>query len=71
MHHNNQWMTVMERELCDDFSKFSRFKVFKRFFTNVHIGEKDECWEWQGGLTSRGYGRFAWYDKHIDKAHVA
>jgi hypothetical protein len=29
-----------------------------RFFDKVKKSSKNECWEWQGGLYSNGYGQF-------------
>lgn len=35
-------------------------KDLERFWSRV-LGEPgNACWEWQGGRTSSGYGRFAW-----------
>lgn len=38
-------------------------KVIKRFWSKVIIGYSDECWEWQAGISSAGYGAFS--DKGI------
>src|SRR5215475_13415160 len=29
-----------------------------RFFAKFEIGDRDECWEWKGGCTPKGYGLF-------------
>ncbi len=33
--------------------------VKDRFWKKVEIKSKDECWEWSGTLTEKGYGRFS------------
>jgi hypothetical protein len=40
----------------------------KRFWDKVSIGEKNECWEWQGHLTKFGYGMF-WLEGRPHYAH--
>jgi len=30
----------------------------ERFWSNIHIGKPDECWEWQASSNSTGYGQF-------------
>lgn len=29
-----------------------------RFWSKVEIGDPSECWEWQRGRSSQGYGKF-------------
>lgn len=42
------------------FTKIVRFNTVEdRFWSKVNRGEPDECWEWQGCLTTTGYGQFA------------
>ena len=40
----------------------------KRFWSKVDIKGSDECWEWQAGLSSTGYGvfcfKYALYGSH-------
>jgi hypothetical protein len=33
--------------------------VAKRFWKRVKTAKRDECWIWQGGRTSQGYGKFS------------
>ncbi len=39
----------------------------KRFWDKVDIRGPDECWEWQGGISSSGYGNF----QHASKQYGA
>ena len=38
-------------------NRVSRPPLTVRFWNNVQRGSPDECWEWQGRLTTWGYGR--------------
>ena len=37
----------------------------KRFWNKVRHGQVNECWEWQAGTTSDGYGLFWFNGKYI------
>ena len=39
-----------------------------RFWSKVKVGAADECWEWQAGLDSDGYGRIQ-FDGKRQGAH--
>jgi hypothetical protein len=39
-----------------------------RFWSNVNIKKPDDCWEWQSGMFSNGYGQFRVGKKKF-KAH--
>ena len=43
--------------------------TWKRFWSKVHVGLPEECWEWQAN-TGRGYGMF-WFGKTPIVAHRA
>jgi hypothetical protein len=30
--------------------------VARRFWAKVHVGDPDQCWEWQGAVNNTGYG---------------
>lgn len=32
--------------------------IEERFWSKIKIGSPDECWEWMGGLFTKGYGCF-------------
>lgn len=36
-----------------------RTPIEERFWSKVQKGEPNECWEYQGSLNSKGYGRIA------------
>jgi HNH endonuclease len=55
----------------DNFSRFKRYLVTKRFFDHVIVGAPDDCWEWRGGIDDAGYGVFWWKSEHIKRAHQA
>lgn len=38
--------------------KFNRFDELVRFFLLVNIRGENECWEWKGGKSPKGYGVF-------------
>lgn len=40
----------------------------ERFWANVRKGTPNECWEWQGGRYTQGYGAIYFQGKHM-KAH--
>ena len=44
-------------------------KMSDRFWTKVNIGPPDECWLWNAGLTSRGYGTFSTGTSKSSLAH--
>ncbi len=41
----------------------------KRFWNKVNISDPDQCWEWQGGRQTKGYGAFAYSPKRSVTAH--
>lgn len=41
----------------------------ERFWEKVRIGEKQECWDWQGALNRKGYGMFRVREGHNTHAH--
>lgn len=43
----------------------------ERFWSKVDIRGLDECWEWLGSLTDRGYGRFGWRKKTLRSHRVS
>lgn len=42
-----------------------------RFWEKVKIGDADECWEWQGAITKRGYGNFRYKNSPVYTHRVA
>lgn len=38
----------------------------ERFWSKVNILGEDDCWEWQAGLDSQGYGAFKYEGKKYD-----
>jgi hypothetical protein len=64
------WLTNKELIVRDDFSRFGRYLVFKRFLNKVKIGTEKECWEWRGAKLG-DYGGFDWPEKRIVTAHIA
>jgi hypothetical protein len=43
----------------------------ENFWSKVHMGQPDECWEWQGATTSAGYGNLSWHGLHVQAHRVA
>ena len=41
------------------------------FWARVQRGKPDECWLWQGALTSAGYGTLSWHGVHVQAHRVA
>lgn len=37
----------------------------KRFWERVDVGEREECWKWQGGTDGRGHGYLKVADKFL------
>lgn len=37
----------------------------ERFWRRVSRGEPEHCWEWQGAVTSMGYGNVSWSGKFV------
>lgn len=54
--------------LSDDLRHKIDQKVIDRFFSRFEQGEKEKCWEWQGGQGNNGYGRLKINKKNF-KAH--
>jgi hypothetical protein len=42
-----------------------------RFWHKVCIGTDDQCWEWAGGRTLKGYGTFWLARRNIQASHIA
>ena len=42
-----------------------------RFWAKVHIKNQDECWEWQAGSNTDGYGRISLNDKSYGAHRVS
>jgi DNA-binding XRE family transcriptional regulator len=63
--------TENERNLFKAFSRSIRMYRFIDFIKYFIVGRPNECWEWQGGISKDGYGRFGWYEKGIGAAHIA
>ena len=43
----------------------------EKFWLKVQIRAPDECWEWQGAITSSGYGNLTWHGRHVQAHRVA
>lgn len=43
----------------------------EKFWLKVQIKAPDECWEWQGAITSSGYGNLTWHGRHVQAHRVA
>ena len=44
-------------------------KQLERFWSKVHKGAADECWQWIGPVASHGYGRFTRGRKWEETSH--
>jgi hypothetical protein len=45
-------------------------KVILRFWSNIEVNGKDDCWPWLSYLTSQGYARFRYLQKHYLASRV-
>lgn len=45
--------------------------LIKRFWSNVDVGKKDDCWEWTGSLDAYGYGQISEGNKTNKKNYKA
>jgi hypothetical protein len=43
----------------------------ERFWSKVKIGEADQCWEWQAGCDTDGYGMFWFNGRMVHASRVA
>lgn len=43
----------------------------ENFWSKVRRGKPDDCWEWQGALTSSGYGNLSWHGQHVQAHRMA
>lgn len=43
----------------------------ENFWSRVSIADPDDCWEWQGAITSSGYGNLSWHGVHVQAHRVA
>lgn len=59
-----------DKMLKKHFPGFAKYLAFKRFLKLVDVKGPDECWEWQGYVDDKGYGRFG-YVKGADSAPQA
>lgn len=58
-------MTRSESASLAAFARWNRVpsRVEDRFWSQVDIGHKTECWEWEGRRNSKGYGQFSVWRK--------
>lgn len=49
----------------------SKKQTPENFWSKVHKGADDECWDWVGCLNSTGYGNVAWHGKVYTAHRVA
>lgn len=43
----------------------------ENFWSRVACGSDTDCWEWQGAVTSAGYGNLTWHGQHVQAHRVA
>jgi hypothetical protein len=43
--------------------------LHERFWSKVDVREPDECWEWRGAVSERGYGKFRGVNGKTLRAH--
>jgi hypothetical protein len=43
----------------------------EHFWSRVHIVTPEQCWEWQGAVTSGGYGNLRWHGKSVQAHRLA
>lgn len=50
-------------------NKSSNLSLTERFWEKVDIRSDDECWEWRGTITPKGYGHFRVTSKGMTRVH--
>lgn len=43
----------------------------ENFWSRITRGSDTDCWEWQGSLTSSGYGSLTWQGQHVQAHRLA
>lgn len=61
-------LDTLETEI---YYSMSRKSTPDDFWARVRVGAPNECWEWQGALTSSGYGSLSWHGQHVQAHRLA
>lgn len=46
-------------------------RVRAKFYKGAKVGGEDDCWEWVGALTSKGYGKLCFVSAKKEKRYIA